>query len=331
MSESEHRPLSKVALITGVLGQDGFYLSKLLLSKGYRVVGTTHRDFTPDLASQLPDVQLLKLDLADAINLERVLLDVHPDEIYHLASRSSSSQLFDDPWAIADINAFATLRFLEVIRKNLPHTRYCQAGSSEVFAGTSDSPQHELSPMYPVNAYGAAKAYARHLAGAYRKQFGLKACTAIVFNHESPRRGLQYVTRKITHAVAAISMGQQQDVTLGNLDNRRDWGHAVDTVRGMWLMLQLDQPEDIVLATGQTHSIREFCEAAFSCVGLDYRQHVRSTPDPERRVEQTELCGDSSRAKQVLGWQPQTSFKQIVREMVDADIDLLRNHRKIGS
>jgi GDPmannose 4,6-dehydratase len=331
MSESTSQSVSKVALITGVLGQDGFYLCELLRSKGYSVVGTTHRDVSPDQVSLLSGVRLVKLDLSDALNIEHVLLDVLPDEIYHLASRASSSQLFDDPWAIADINALATLRILEVMRKSLPFARYCQAGSSEVFAVVSSSPQHELSPMHPANAYGAAKAYARHIAGAYREQFGLKACTAILFNHESPRRGLQYVTRKISYAVAAISMGRQQAVTLGNLDNRRDWGHSVDIVRGMWLMLQIDQPEDFVLATGQTHSIREFCETAFSYVGLDYRLHVRSTQDPDRRVELTELRGDTGRAGRLLGWKPQISFKKMVYEMVDADIDLLKNHGEIDS
>lgn len=328
MSEAMAIPTPKMALITGIFGQDGSYLCELLLSKGYRIVGTTHRDVVPELGRLPKAVQIVKLDLADAAGIERLLLDVRPDEIYHLASRSSSSQLFDDPLAIADINALTTMRFLEVIRKNLQHTKFCQAGSSEVFAAINYSPQHEFSPMCPVNAYGAAKAYARHLVSAYRQQCDLKACTAILFNHESPRRGVHYVTRKITSAVAAISLGQQQELVLGSLDNRRDWGHASDTVRGLWLMLQMEQPEDIVLATGQTHSIREFCELAFACVQLDYRQHVRITPDPSRRMEKIELCGDSSRARQVLGWQPQVRFEQLVGEMVDADIYQLKNQLK---
>jgi GDPmannose 4,6-dehydratase len=330
MSEAITQPVSKVALITGIFGQDGSYLCELLLSKGYRVVGTTHRDIAPELASLSNEVQTVKLDLADAAGIERVLLDVRPDEIYHLASRSSSSQLFDDPLAIADVNALTTMRFLEVIRKNLQHAKFCQAGSSEVFAAINYSPQNELSPMCPVNAYGAAKAYARHLVSAYRQEFNLKACTAILFNHESPRRGVQYVTRKITRAVAAISLGQQKELVLGTLDHRRDWGHAIDTVRGLWLMLQMEQPEDIVFATGQTHSIREFCELAFACVQLDYHQYVRITPDLGRRMEKIELCGDNSKAQQALGWQPRISFEQLIREMVDADINQFQNHLKIG-
>jgi GDPmannose 4,6-dehydratase len=315
--------MPKTALITGILGQDGSYLSELLVSQGYRVVGTTHREATK-VTVQNQRLPVLQMTLNDTTSVEQVLRQVEPDEIYHLASRSSSTQLFDDPWATTEINALATLRLMEAMRKHLPKARLCQAGSSEVFAGTTQSPQNEDTAMSPVNAYGAAKAYARHLVKVYREQFGIKACTAIVFNHESPRRGQQYVTRKISRGAAAVALGLQQTLSLGSLESERDWGHARDTVRGMWLMLQEEEPQDLILATGVSHRIRDFCELAFAHVGLDYTKHVQVHTDPSRRVERISLRGDATRAKNVIAWQPQISFKNLVHEMVDADLTALR-------
>jgi GDPmannose 4,6-dehydratase len=318
--------MSKTALITGMLGQDGSYLSELLLSKGYRVVGTTHRQAITLKVHDQP-VPVLHMSLTDASSIEQTLRQVQPDEIYHLASRSSSAQLFDDPWATTDINALATLRFMQIMQEHLPYARFCQAGSSEVFAGAAQCPQNEETAMCPVNAYGAAKAYARHAVQAYRQQFGVKACTAILFNHESPKRGQQYVTRKISRAAAAISLGLQQNLTLGSLDSQRDWGHAQDVVRGMWLMLQQEQPQDLVLATGVSHRVRDFCDLAFARLGLDYREYVQVQIDPSRRTETITLCGNADRAKEVLDWQPQIDFETMVYEMVDSDLTALRHEK----
>jgi GDPmannose 4,6-dehydratase len=316
---------NKLALITGIFGQDGRYLCDLLLSKGYRVVGTSHRPLPAARGELDSAVQIEQLDLSDRQGVENLLLRCRPDEIYHLASRSSSAQLFDDPWAIADVNALSCLRFLEVLSKQLKDTRFCLAGSSEVFAASKASPQRECTPLSPANAYGAAKAYALHLVQAYRRQFGLKACTAILYNHESPRRAEQYVTRKISRAAASISLGLQHELILGDLNHRRDWGHAADAVRGMWLMLQQAEPQDMILATGTTHSVRDLCETAFRFVGLDYRDFVRSSSDPNRRTEYVELCGDAGKARELMGWAPRISFEELVQEMVSADLAQLKN------
>jgi GDPmannose 4,6-dehydratase len=314
----------KIALITGILGQDGRYLCDLLLSKGYRIIGTTHRSVPMEGSDLDPSIQIIQLDLSDRLSVENMLLQCRPDEIYHLASRSSSAQLFDDPWAIVDVNGLSCLRFLDVLSRHLRNTKFCHAGSSEIFAASQASPQNELTALCPANAYGAAKAYALHLVQAYRQQFGLKACTAILYNHESPRRAEQYVTRKISRAAAAISLGLQRELVLGDLHHRRDWGHAADTVRGMWLMLQNESPEDMILATGKTHSIRDFCHLAFQCVGLDYRDFVRSVIDPSRRPENIELCGDASKARTSIGWSPLIKFEDLIKEMVTADVALLK-------
>lgn len=308
---------AKTALITGALGQDGSYLTELLLARGYRVVGTSHRAganvFGP------PTVEWLQLDLGDAQAILNAVKHIQPDEIYNLASRSSSSQLFDDPLATADINGVATVRFLEAIRQVSPHTRFCQAASSEIYAGCSESPQTELTPVQPINAYGASKAYALHMVQAYRREYGLHASTAILFNHESPRRGTHYVTRKIARTVAMIERGLAHELVLGALEIRRDWGFAGDYVHGMWLMTQAPQGDDFVLATGQTHSIQDFCEAAFSSVGLDFEKYVRIDASLVRRREDTQLCGNPEKAERVLGWRRTQGFAQIVGEMVQTD------------
>ena len=316
----------KTAVITGLRGQDGSYLAEYLLAKGYRVVGTSH---AASCNFRLPElrveVEVEQLDLSSTASVKHFIQKVRPDEVYNLAARSSSAQLFDDPIATAEINGLAAVRFLEAIREVSPLTRFCQAASSEMFAGVDISPQDESTPYRPINAYGAAKTFAANMVAAYRVRHRLFATTAILFNHESPRRGMDYVTRKITHTVAKIALGQEKDLTLGSLDSLRDWGNACDYARAMWLMLQQQTAEDFVIATGETHSVREFCEVAFSHVGLNYLDFVRIDPQWARRAETIELRGNSTKIKQ-LGWQPSVGFADLVRLMVNADIDLLKSN-----
>ena len=310
----------KTALITGIAGQDGYYLAELLLNEDYNVIGTSHRSNCESfirIAGQ--DVPICHLDLHDARSISALLEKTEPSEVYNFASRSSSSQLFDDPIATAEINGLAVVRFLEALRKVLPATRFCQASSSELFAKSRQSPQDEDTQMLPSNAYGAAKLLAHNMIGAYRDQFGLFACSAILFNHESPRRGIEYVTRKITYSVARIAAGLKDKLTLGSLESRRDWGFAGDYVHAMWLMLQQDLPEDYVIASGHTHSVRDFCAFAFSRVGRDYRDHVIIEENAARRPEKIELCGNPAKAMTRLGWRPTVAFADLVGMMVDAD------------
>lgn len=315
---------NKTALITGLMGQDGSYLAEYLLGKGYRVIGTSHKTSCifrlPGLDSE---VEIEQLDLSSTIEVKSLIGKVRPDEVYNLAARSSSAQLFDDPISTAEINGLAAVRFLEAIREVSPHTRFCQAASSEIFSGTDVSSQDENTPFYPINAYGAAKTYAANMVTAYRLRHGLFASTAILFNHESPRRGMDYVTRKITHTVAKIALGQSNELVLGALDSRRDWGFAGDYVRAMWLMQQQSVADDFVIATGVSHSVREFCEVAFSHVGLNYRDFVRADPQWGRRTETVELRGNPEKIKS-LGWQTSISFVDMVRMMVDADLARLK-------
>lgn len=315
----------KTALITGVRGQDGPYLAELLLSKGYHVYGTSHtRPGAPHSPAVPIQVQVLYLDICKASEVLDIIEATRPDEVYNLAARSSSAQLFDGASATAEVNGLAAVHFLEAIRQVSPHTRFLQASSSEIFAGGNTSPQDEGAPFRPVNAYGAAKAYAANIVAVYRAHYGLFATTAILFNHESPRREINYVTRKITHTIAQIALGQAGLLTLGALDSRRDWGFAGDYVRAMWLMLQQPAPKDFVIATGETHSVREFCEIAFSHVGLDYRDFVRLDPLWVQRSESTELCGNAEKAQRLLGWQPRVSFVDLVRMMIDSDLAQLQ-------
>ncbi len=318
--------MTRTALITGVRGQDGSYLAELLLARGYSLIGTSH---DPAASGELVlaggAVPVESLDMTDFVQVRDLVVRHHPDEIYNLAARSSSAQLFDDPLATAEINGVAAVRFLEAIRGHSPETRFCQAASSELFAGCEQSPQDEMTPYRPLNAYGAAKAYAANIVTAYRARHGVFASTAILFNHESPRRSVEYVTRKITRGVAKIALGQARELALGSLDSRRDWGFAGDYVEAMWRMLQQEMPDDFVIASGVTHSVGEFCEIAFSHVGLDYRDFVRIDPRWARRSETIELCGNPARAKQHLGWTPSIDFSTLVRMMVDADLRQLKN------
>lgn len=315
----------KTALVTGVLGQDGFYLAKLLSARGYRVIGTSHRGpGRLDLAGHgNPPVEVLGLELADGAAIRALVRQWRPAHIYNLAARASSAQLFDDAAATAEINGLAVVHLLEAIRTESAETRFCQASSSEVFARSAESPQSEGTPLRPRNAYGAAKVFAQNMVEAYREQFGIFACSAILFNHESPRRGLHFVTRKITSAAARVRAGLEQTLTIGNIDGRRDWSFAGDLVRGMWLMLEQPEPEDYVLASGETHSVRELCELAFGRLGLDYREHVKVDPAQQRPPDAVELRGDPSKARVRLGWRPAVGFEELVYMMVDADCKAL--------
>lgn len=315
----------KTALVTGVLGQDGFYLAKLLSARGYRVIGTSHRGpGRLDLAGHgNPPVEVLGLELADGAAIRALVRQWRPAHIYNLAARASSAQLFDDAAATAEINGLAVVHLLEAIRTESAETRFCQASSSEVFARSAESPQNEGTPLRPRNAYGAAKVFAQNMVEAYREQFGIFACSAILFNHESPRRGLHFVTRKITSAAARVRAGLEQTLTIGNIDGRRDWSFAGDLVRGMWLMLEQPEPEDYVLASGETHSVRELCELAFGRLGLDYREHVKVDPAQQRPPDAVELRGDPSKARVRLGWRPAVGFEELVYMMVDADCKAL--------
>ncbi len=316
---------TKTALITGIHGQDGSYLAEHLLLQGYRVYGTSRAGADPARVGAITGISgVFKLDLSQMAEIHRLVEELRPSEIYNFAARSSSSQLFDDPIATADINAIGATRFLEAIRLASPATRFCQAASSEIFAGVTSVPQDESTPYRPLNAYGAAKAYAANIVVAYRARYGLHASTAIVYNHESPRRGLHYVTRKISRAVAEIALGRRQDLVLGSLDSRRDWGFAGDYARAMWLMLQQEHGDDYLVATGVLHSVRDFCAFAFAHVDLDYRDFVRVDQDLVRATDPAILQGNPAKARGRLGWQPSVDFPQLVHMMVDADLALLR-------
>jgi GDPmannose 4,6-dehydratase len=311
----------KTALITGVTGQDGRYLANLLRVEGYDVTGTTHRaEGLAELNANL-GIKIIFLDLTDLKSITNLVAGQSFNEIYNLAARASSMQLNSEPLLTSDVNGIAALRFLEAIRQHSPLTRFCQAASSELFVGAAHSPQDESFAYYPRNAYGAAKGFAAHMVSVYRDQYNLFACTAILFNHESPLRGFDYVTRKISSTVAQIALARREKLILGSLDSRRDWGHAKDYVRAMWLMLQQPQAQDFVVATGTTRSVREFCQIAFAYVGLDYQNYVELDPAWQRRVESVELRGDATKAKEILNWEPHIDFTTLVHEMVQADLE----------
>lgn len=320
----------KVSLITGITGQDGSYLAELLLSKGHCVIGAV-RDLEASqrvLPSPLRNaVRLVEWDMRDESRMRRVLEDCAPDEFYNLAAFASGLGMYDDPVGMGDVNGLAVARMLEAIRVVNPAIRFCQASSREVFGDTPPvSPQDETTPPMPRSPYGAAKLYADAMVRVYRRHFGLHASSAIQFNHESPRRSQSFVTRKISHAAACIKLGLAQEVELGNLDVRRDWGYAGDFVRALWLMQQQPQADDFVLATGKTHTVREFCQVAFEYLGLDYQRHVSLSADVFRAAEPVLPVGDASKARRVLGWEPEVEFEQMVHMMVDADMQRLSSH-----
>jgi GDPmannose 4,6-dehydratase len=330
--------MAKRALITGITGQDGSYLAELLLDKGYEVHGIIRRasTFNTGRLNQIysdPHTAKARLflhygDLSDASGLSRLLSEVRPEEVYNLASQSHVRVSFDSPEYTTDIGASGTVRLLEAIRQGNLKTRFYQASSSEMFGKAREIPQSETTPFYPRSPYGCAKVYSYWITINYRESYGLHASNGILFNHESPRRGETFVTRKITRAVAHILAGLQDKLYLGNLDAKRDWGYAKEYVEAMWLMLQQDQPDDYVVATGQTHSIREFLDLAFSHVGLSWEKYVEIDPRYFRPAEVDLLMGDARKARRQLGWEPKTQFADLVKLMVDADIQLLKDHRE---
>jgi len=323
----------KKAFVTGITGQDGSYLAELLLEKGYQVHGIIRRASTfntkrIDHLYQDPHVHEVHLflhygDLADSSNLAKLLYRIQPDEVYHLAAQSHVRVSFDIPEYTGDVTGLGTIRLLEAIRETGIKTRFYQASSSEMFGKVHETPQRETTPFHPRSPYGVAKVYAYWVTVNYRESYDMFTCNGILFNHESPRRGETFVTRKITRAVAAIKAGRQNKLFLGNLDAKRDWGYAKEYVEAMWMMLQHDEPDDYVVATGETHSVREFLEEAFEYVNLDYEKHVEIDPRYYRPAEVDVLIGDATKIKEKLGWQPKTAFKELVRLMVDADIQTM--------
>lgn len=315
--------IKKTALVTGISGQDGLYLAELLRDEGYRIVGAV-RDAAQSAAvlpsSLAQQVDLVSWSMLDQRNMERVLADVHPNEVYNFAAYSSGAGMFDDPVGIGDVNGLAVARILEAIRHVDPNIRFCQASSSEMFGQAIHAPQSEETAFNPRSPYGAAKLYAHSMIRLYRHHYGLFACSAILFNHESPRRGEAFVTRKIAQLAARIKLGLAKEIRLGNLEARRDWGFAGDYVRAMWLMLQQATADDFVVATGETHSVRELCEYACECVGLDYRQYVKADDAAYRPTERVQLVGDASKARRALGWEPQIGFRELVKMMVEAEL-----------
>jgi GDPmannose 4,6-dehydratase len=311
------------ALISGITGQDGSYLAEFLLAKGYRVVGIVRRSSTTPyerIAHLVDRVQLVSADLLDQTSLTDAVQECQPDEIYNLAAQSFVQTSWTQPVLTGEFTALGVTRILEAMKKAAPKARFYQASSSEMFGKVVESPQRETTPFYPRSPYGVAKVYAHWITVNYRESFGLYAVSGILFNHESPRRGLEFVTRKVTDAVARIKLGQTDHVSLGNLDARRDWGFAGDYVDAMWRMLQQDAPDDYVVGTGHTCSVRELCDTAFGYVGLDYRDYVRQDPKFFRPAEVDLLVADATKARIQLGWQPATTFQQLIETMVDADV-----------
>src|ERR1700754_3198347 len=315
------------ALITGITGQDGSYLAELLLDKGYEVHGMVRRASTEkfDRIEHLRDrITLHQADLLDQRSIVDALRAAKPDEVYNLAAMSFVAVSWIQPTLTAEFTGVSVTRMLESMREACPEARFYQASSSEMFGKVLETPQTETTPFYPRSPYGVAKAYGHHITVNYRESYDLFLTSGILFNHESERRGLEFVTRKVTWHAAAIKHGLRDSVSLGNLDARRDWGYAKDYVEAMWLMLQQDQPDDFVIATGKTHSVRRCVEVAFDEVGLDWESYVRIDDAFMRPAEVDLLVGDPAKAKRVLGWEPKTNFEQLIRLMVDADLELLR-------
>lgn len=318
----------KTALVTGITGQDGSYLAELLLEKGYRVVGMTRRTST-DVHERIQhifdDIEFVSGDLLDQTSITTIIERVRPDEVYNLAAQSFVPTSWSQPVLTGEFTALGVTRVLEAIRAVNPKIRFYQASSSEMFGKVQAVPQSESTPFYPRSPYGVAKVYGHWITVNYRESYNMFAVSGILFNHESSRRGKEFVTRKVTDGVARIKLGLQKELLMGNLDAQRDWGFAGDYVRAMWLMLQQDHADDYVIATGRTHSVREFCRIAFEAAGLgSYEQYVRMDPRFMRPAEVDLLIGDPAKAHRVLGWQPQVSFEQLVEMMVQADLDRLR-------
>lgn len=324
--------MKKRALITGITGQDGSYLAEFLLEQGYEVIGMIRRSSTVNFEriKHIQDqITLAPGDLMDEVSLIGLLREHRPTEVYNLAAQSFVQTSFSQPVFTGEVTGLGVTRMLDAIRIVDPEIRFYQASSSEMFGKVVEVPQRETTPFYPRSPYGVAKVYGHWITVNYRESYDLFACSGILFNHESPRRGLEFVTRKITHGVAQIKLGLANELRLGNLEAQRDWGYARDYVRAMWLMLQQDRPDDYVIATGETHSVRRFCEIAFDHVGLNYEQYVVQDERFYRPAEVDLLVGDASKARDKLGWRPETSFEELVQMMVEADIKLLKQEHKL--
>jgi GDPmannose 4,6-dehydratase len=324
----------KKALITGITGQDGSHLAEWLLEQHYEVHGIVRRASTEtfERIGHLTDrIALHQADLLDQLSLIEVLKAVRPDEVYNLAAMSFVPTSWNQPVLTGEFTAMGATRVLEAIRLLDPkRIRFYQASSSEMFGKVQEVPQRETTPFYPRSPYGVAKVYAHWITVNYRESYDMFCCSGILFNHEGPRRGREFVTRKITHAVARIKLGLQHELRLGNLDSKRDWGYAGDYVRAMWLMLQQDRPEDYVIATGETHSVREFVEAAFACADLDWKKYVVQDPALIRPAEVDLLVGDPAKARRVLGWKPAVTFSELIRMMVRADLEVVQRQLTFG-
>ena len=320
--------MTKRALITGITGQDGSYLAEFLLEQGYEVFGLVRRTSTVNF-SRIDHIQdrlnLIPGDMLDQTSLQLALQQCEPDEVYNLAAQSFVQTSWTQPVFTGDVTALGVTRLLDAIRHVDPTIRFYQASSSEMFGKVREVPQRETTPFYPRSPYGVAKVYGHWITINYRESYGLHATSGILFNHESPRRGLEFVTRKVTHNVARIKLGMTDELRLGNLDARRDWGYAGDYVRAMWLMLQQDKAEDYVIATGETHSVEELVTVAFEYAGLDWRHYVVQDPRFMRPAEVDMLVGDASKAGKALGWEPEITFTDLIHMMVDADLELLKS------
>jgi GDPmannose 4,6-dehydratase len=326
--------LTRTAFITGVTGQDGAYLAQLLLAKGYRVCGLLRRSASAEVIGErlrwlgiFDDVELIDGDILDLSSLSRIVRALQPDEVYNLAAQSFVKSSWDQPLLTSQATGLGAVNMLEAVRLDCPGARFYQASSSEMFGLAQEPVQRETTPFYPRSPYAAAKLYAHWMTVNYRESFGLHASSGILFNHESPLRGIEFVTRKVTHGVARIKLGLADGLELGNLDARRDWGHARDYVQAMWLMLQQDEPDDYVVATGRSITVREMCDMAFAAAGLKACDHIRLNPAYLRPAEVHELKGDAAKAKARLGWAAETAVEALIAEMVEADMARLSARR----
>ncbi|MBM4080084.1 MAG: GDP-mannose 4,6-dehydratase [Planctomycetes bacterium] len=324
----------KTALITGITGQDGSYLADLLLEKGYKVFGMVRQSSTEkfDRIEHIrPKIEIRQADLLDQLSIINLIEEAQPDEVYNLAAMSFVPTSWVQPVLTAEYTAVGVTKMLEAVRLVNKNIRFYQASSSEMFGKVREVPQNEHTPFYPRSPYGVAKVYGHWITVNYRESYGMFCCSGILFNHESPRRGLEFVTRKVSDGAARIKLGRAKELRLGNLDSKRDWGYAGDYVRAMWLMLQQPQPDDYVIATGRTHSVRDLVQEAFGYVGLDWQKHVVVDPKFVRPAEVDLLIGDASKAHAKLAWQPQVTFEQLVRLMVDADVKRQEELMRIGA
>lgn len=315
------------ALITGITGQDGSYLAELLLGKGYEVFGIVRRSSVKKfdrIESFIDEIELVEGDLTDQSSLDSAIQSVQPDEVYNLAAQSFVPVSWNQPVLTGDVTGLGVIRILEAIRKHRPQAKFLQASSSEMFGKVRETPQTEKTPFHPRSPYGVAKVFGHYMTVNYRESYGLFACSSMGFNHESPRRGMEFVTRKVTHQVAKIKCGLAKRLLMGNLEAKRDWGFAEDYVRAMWMTLQQPEPDDYVLATGKMHSVRDLLEVAFATVGLNWKEYVHIDPKLIRPAEVDRLCGDATKAREKLGWEPEVSFEELVKMMVEADLEAVQ-------